>query len=395
MTDQVLELKIIDLQKSIKAWAEERELWTDCGFKSYKEQFEDEPNEYASCVTVLYTEGALFSMLNGYAYSDYLEEFEVFMATTGFYYEAYNHYIFSFYAEDEVLNNAYIEYFEWQWVTELIKPDYTSLYEEVFEYFNKNPNDLYALHHRKYEILISEIFKNQGYRTELGSGTNDGGIDIKLFKKDDIDEIITLVQVKKYKPDLPIALEAVSSLSAIVNQENANRGLFVTTSRFLPVAQRFALREKTRLTLATSTEVSQWCENAGKIISRDKSNLFSDKFLLKLLDTDHPNDLVGKLLVASVGYGMVSNDFCVVVKDTPHIALIMRVPRSIQFEDQPYNTKGYEIPVLNEQILAFRTKDNVFRAKKSKDPAGRITFAANKTLYVLWDGTKQYFDHID
>jgi restriction endonuclease Mrr len=42
-----------------------------------------------------------------------------------------------------------------------------------------------------------------------------------------------VVQVKKYNESLPIRFDAVAALSMIVEEEKANRGLFITTSRYL------------------------------------------------------------------------------------------------------------------------------------------------------------------
>lgn len=93
-----------------------------------------------------------------------------------------------FYASEEELNEEYLKYFEWQWITNLVQPEYTDLYSEVYDYFHVNPKKLYSLTPRKTEILVSEIFRNQGYRTELGPGKNDKGIDVTLYQKDEIDK---------------------------------------------------------------------------------------------------------------------------------------------------------------------------------------------------------------
>jgi DNA-directed RNA polymerase subunit RPC12/RpoP len=144
-------------------------------------------------------------------------------------------------------------------VCKLIKKDYKFINQELFEYFAQHPESLYELRPREFEELLDSIFKNQGYQTEIGPGCSDGGVDLRLFRKDSIGEILTLVQAKRYKPEIPIRLEPVAALSALVDIENANRGLFVTTSRYLPIAQRFAELKSRRLVLATSEDVARWC----------------------------------------------------------------------------------------------------------------------------------------
>ncbi len=394
MTDHILEEKIKDLEDKIKLWAEKRDLWTDSFFTTYTKEFDDEPNEVAACVLVLLSEGGMFSMFNGYGNGELLTEFYEFMENTGFYCEAYNHYIFLFYPIEEDLNQSYLEYFEWQWICELVKPGYTSLYEELFDYFSKRREKLYDLSPRKFEILLSEIFANQGYVTQLGKGQGDGGVDLRLFKKEGIDEIVTLVQAKKYKKELPIKLEAVAALSGLVHAEKANNGLFVTTSRYLNVSKKFAGRENSLIKLADSDDVSEWCKESHNLIQRDKSKLFTTEHLLELINGRNHNALEGKVVVADVGYGMIRNDFCLIIKDTQDVALLMRLPTFHNYIDSPYNTRGTEIPILNEGIISQKNKENVFRAKKHREGT-TVFFSGNKHYYTLWNGNPRHFDYID
>jgi hypothetical protein len=146
----------------------------------------------------------------------------------------------------------------------VIAPDFELINAELIEYFSRHPDDLYKLHPRKFEMLLEAVFRNQGYRAELGPGWSDGGVDLRLYQKDSIGEICTLVQAKRYKPTSPIRLEAVASLAALVDDEKANRGLFVTTSRFLPGVQKFAEKQSRRVTLANSIDIARWCEEVAR-----------------------------------------------------------------------------------------------------------------------------------
>lgn len=138
--------------------------------------------------------------------------------------------------------------------------DLSQITAELIEYFAKHPDELYNLEPRKFEELLEALFRNLGYRAEIGPGWADGGVDLRLFKDDDIGEILTLVQAKRYRIDNPIRIDAVAALAKHVDLENANRGLFVTTSRYLPSTQEFAAKCGHQLTLATSVDVSRWCE---------------------------------------------------------------------------------------------------------------------------------------
>lgn len=394
MIDKVLKEKVQKLQNEIKNWAVNYDLWNDAGFQSYAEYFDDEPNENAAIVTLLITEGGLYSLFNG-GHDELIDEFDLVVKSNGFWYEKYNHYIIEFYADDEQLNQQYLDYFEWEWICGLIKPNYTSLYNELFEYFQKHPDRLYNIHDRQFEILISEIFKNQGYYTELGPGRSDSGVDVRLYQKDDIDQIVTLVQAKKYKKTLPIKLEAVASLKAIVDQENANRGLFITTSRYLPGVKKFAAREKSKLILADSNDVTRWCNTVSTNIVRDKSNALNDQYLLGLVQATNNTSLIGKVVIASVGYGMIDHDFCIIVYDSPNAVLLMRLPweRHSSF-DPPYNTRGLQVPIIDSRMLKNKNKENVFRAKKITND-NDSSFLGQLNYYKIWDQKPVYYDHND
>lgn len=143
----------------------------------------------------------------------------------------------------------------------LIVADFEAVSSELFDYFARDPERLHRLEWRRFEELLEAIFRNQGYRTKLGPGRGDGGVDLRLIQKDSIGEIITLVQAKRYSLKNPIGLEAVAALYAVVEDERAHRGLLVTTSRYLPSARRFAQRQNRRLELADGEQVAKWCND--------------------------------------------------------------------------------------------------------------------------------------
>jgi anti-anti-sigma factor len=146
----------------------------------------------------------------------------------------------------------------------IVVPNFEQINREFVEYFARNPERLTDLDWRKFELLLEAILRNNGFRTELGSGHADRGIDLRLVQSDACGELITLVQAKKYDTHRPIRLEAVQAFCAVIDDEKANRGLFVTTSRYLPGARQFAERQRHRLTLADSIDVARWCEGAIK-----------------------------------------------------------------------------------------------------------------------------------
>jgi restriction endonuclease Mrr len=143
-----------------------------------------------------------------------------------------------------------------------IAVEFDQITRELVEYFSRNSRELVNLHHRRFEELLEAVSRNQGFRTELGSGWGDRGVDLRIYHKDSVGEILTLVQAKRYGPGNPIRLDAVAALWAMVEHEHANRGLFVTTSRYLPSVRKFAGTLPHRIVLADAEDVANWCARA-------------------------------------------------------------------------------------------------------------------------------------
>jgi hypothetical protein len=397
MYDAELDKKIQDLKSVIRSWAEKNDLWDedDCTFKSWSEYFDDEPPENP-CVLVLCASGQLGEILYGcYGYGLY-DEFNDLIQTTEFYFENYGSGVFTFWvASDGTLEEAYRNYFEWQWICDLVQPDFSDLYEEVYTRFHKSPDDLYHLDPRKFEVLLDGIFRNNGYQTQLGSGRSDGGIDLRLYSNDVIGEVVTLVQAKRYATSNPIDLQAVQALSAVVEDERANQGLFVTTSRYLPCAQRFAARQNKRIKLANSNDVSRWSSRAAERIIRDKSSLVKHDHLLYLLNSKNPiNTLEGKIFRATEYYRMTWNYFAIVLRESKGAVLLMKLPQ-ITVSTVGNAFRGYEIPDTGVAALENLNAENVFRAKKKCNDKGELYLWGDQKLYSFWDNKPQYYDHLD
>lgn len=87
-----------------------------------------------------------------------------------------------------------------------------------------------------FEFLLSEWFKKDGFSTELtGGGGADGGIDIKLYK----DNELYLVQCKHYKA-WKVSVNIVRELFGVMTAENAVGGYVVTSGKFTKEAKAFA-----------------------------------------------------------------------------------------------------------------------------------------------------------
>jgi restriction system protein len=391
ITDQQLEKEILRLQRSIETWAKRTKMWFDCGFTSWLERCNDEPKESTPAL-VMWSDGPLCSMWNGNGYEKQYYEFIELLNTLGYCFENADGVSIHFYAEDEELSSAFDSYFRWKWICSLVRPDFADVHEEIYTHFTNHPNDLRRLPHRQFEVLLARIFQSNGYIAELGPGTNDGGVDVRLWHRDPIGDVLTLVQAKRYAEKRSIELEAVAALSGVVETERANRGLLVTTSRFLPSAKDFASRQGSRITLADSSDVSTWCSEAASRVIEDKSTLISTEHVRKLISELISKGRDPRIVHGSTGFNMIINRFCIVLKETKYAALLMSIPNQAVSGDYQ---QGEAVPVLDENSILRHSSDFVFRTNRQVDENGRVSYWGGGCLYHAWSGKPEFFTYLD
>jgi len=117
-------------------------------------------------------------------------------------------------------------------------PEYGRFIDQRFiNYLNKNMTKLSNIHWRKFEELTAEFFDREGYKVELGPGSNDDGVDIRIWKADSIptERPLCLVQCKRQKKKIERVV--VKGLHSDVQYEGAKYGIVVTTSELSPAAR--------------------------------------------------------------------------------------------------------------------------------------------------------------
>jgi hypothetical protein len=389
-SDAELDVVVADLQRSIQEWATRHELWFDCGFQSYAERVDGEPGE-PPVVTILHFDGDLGRALDGDFHGLDMEFFDL-LERQGFWYERNDSASAHIYPEDNSpLFQPFLDRENWQWVCGLVQQDVADVYEELYSYFARRPEDLHRLTWREFETLLFRIFQAQGFTCELGPGSNDGGIDVRVLQRDPLGDILTLVQAKRYAPRNKIDLSAVAALHGVADVEAAQKSMFVTTSDYLPSARKFAGRTRIPMTLTTSADVSDWCRDASAGIIRDKSRLVTPQAVSSLLQGLTSKD--PRIVHTSTGYSVIMNQFAIVLKETKHAALLMAIPaRTIS--DDGYGQRGSEVPEIGPACLDRLTADTVFRAKRSVRN-GEVSYWDGRNLYSAWDGGPALFDLCD
>ncbi|MCW0018956.1 restriction endonuclease [Rhizobium sp. BT-226] len=390
-SDLELEAEIVALQAAIQSWAETKDLWFDCGFKAYLDHVEGEPHD-PPVVTLLICGGDLSTVLDGEDPEGNEPSFRELLEQRGYFYENINGYSMAIYPEGEALASAFARYFHWRWVCSLITEDTADVYQELYDHFARRPNDLNRLHWRDFETLLYRIFQNQGFTAELGPGTADNGVDLRLWQRDPIGDILTIVQAKRYAVGNKIDLTNVAALYGIGIAEGAAKSMFVTTSSYLPVARRFAARFPNSIELAERKDVVDWCARATEGIVADKSTLVSTEAVGRII-SEVANRRDPRVLHASFGHNVIMNNFALVIKETKHAALLMGLGNHT-VSDDGYGQRGAEIPLFQPSTISRLKGDLVWRAKRKSDD-GRVSYWDGSNLYYPWSGEPETFDLYD
>ncbi|WP_197685175.1 restriction endonuclease [Herminiimonas arsenitoxidans] len=390
-TDSALIAEIKRIRDAIRKWAKSHDLWFDCGFTSHLDHVDCEPPD-PPIVTLLTCDGGLYSVLSGEDPEGLEREFSALLDTLGYHYENIDGVTIAIYAADPLASTAFKDFFHWQWVCSLVKLDTADVYHELYSHFARRPDDLHRLHWRDFEILLFRIFQNQGFEAVLGPGRGDNGIDLRLWQRNPIGDILTLVQAKCYAKKNKINLTEVAALYGIGQIEHADNTLFVTTSSYAPVARRFAARTSGSLQLAERNDIAQWCSRATAGIIADKSSLVSPASVQRIID-DVAGRKDSRIVHASYGRNMIFNNFALVIKETQHAALLMKIANRIVSHDG-YEQSGFVVPIIDGTTASRFNGDTVFRAKRSTKN-GQVSYWDGENLYQVWDGKQQYFSFLD
>jgi len=389
--DFAVEKTIDELRIAIRIWAESHDLWYDCGFHDYVSHVDGEPSSSLPVVTIMWFEGPLHTVFSGEDPENMQEEFQELLESLGYWFENKDGTSIEIYPDEESDFSDFLSYFHWKWVCSLIQDDFSDVYNEIYLHFSKNPEDLKNLHWRDFEILLSRTFQAQGFKVELGPGRGDEGVDISLLQRDPLGDVLTLVQAKRYSPHRQIDLQAVSSLYGIGVAAKANKTLFVTTSTYAPVARRWASRVSDNLSLATSSEVAEWCASANEGVISDKSKLVTLDHVQSILKSSELTK--GSLIVhAQHGYNMILNKFALILKETNHAALLMSLGRRTISGDG-YGQEGNEVPIIDYDLNSFN-KEGVWRAKR-RNKDGDISYWDGTNYFTKWDGNPKFFSWLD
>lgn len=379
------------LRGLITRWAKKHDYWFDTGFQELSDHRKEAPQ--MTDVLLLWSEGPLCTDAGlGFGNGECERGFQKLLEKEGYTYELDTHYLFRIFPESEERQREYLALERWRWIQRLAQKRLYEIHTEVFDHFAKRPDELRNLAWRQYEEFLDAVFKNQGYVTELGPGSNDGGVDIRLYQSAAIPEMVTLVQARRYTKK-PIQLEAVAALYGHAVQQKAAKGILATTSYFQPKAEAFAKSVERRmdlpsLQLVDAAKTAGWCAEIAKQLEQYFQTGANPP---RHIAEQSPTDLIGKVVVATSHHNMIINYFAVIETDFKHEVILRPIGSRIT---SGHEHQGSEVPADDRSSTWMREKRfTAFKTASTKH--GGTSFEGDRKRFSLWDGSPQSFDYID
>lgn len=121
----------------------------------------------------------------------------------------------------------------------IIRDTVTNEYSYLQEIIS-DPRRIESLSSRQFEELVADVFYKLGYEVELTKQTRDGGRDVIATKCDNGLTYMLVIECKHYSRNRKVSVSLVRELSAVRNDNKANKALLVTSSFFSRDARLYA-----------------------------------------------------------------------------------------------------------------------------------------------------------
>lgn len=134
----------------------------------------------------------------------------------------------------------------------------THLEAKLFDAVSRNPDLMYTISPRNFELLVAELLHRLGYEIEVTPPSKDGGVDIYAAKSSELGHFMLLVECKRYARSKPVKVDVVRALHGNVHAKRATSGVVVTTSTFTRGARDFQRELRHQLELRDYLNLRDW-----------------------------------------------------------------------------------------------------------------------------------------
>lgn len=124
-------------------------------------------------------------------------------------------------------------------------------------------DDLRSMEPYEFEEFVSDIFSTEGKTSRTVGGTSDGGIDVKVWNRDG--KLWAVAQCKRYTEGNPVTASEIRDFAGAYLLSQAEKGFFITTSRYTKSARRTA-RGYPWLTLYSGSEFVRYIQQVNEQI---------------------------------------------------------------------------------------------------------------------------------
>jgi restriction system protein len=130
--------------------------------------------------------------------------------------------------------------------------------QRYIDYLAKNSEEMGRIHWRNFERLTTEFFRRQSYEVDLGKGTKDGGVDVRVWTDKDSKSgpPLMLIQCKRQKN--VVGIGSVKAFWSDVHFEGAEKGLIATTSSVSRDSKKLCEVRKWPMNFAEAAEIQNW-----------------------------------------------------------------------------------------------------------------------------------------
>ncbi len=143
----------------------------------------------------------------------------------------------------------------------------------ILRHFQEQPDYLFNLDPFQFEEVICEVVSAFGWNAAVTSRTKDGGFDI-LALDNGVLKNKYLIECKRYRKK-PVGVQLVRSLHGVVEEEQATKGILVSTSGFTKPAQALLDKHSWKLEGCDFQRLLEWLEEYHRM------TLVSSKGIIK------------------------------------------------------------------------------------------------------------------
>lgn len=128
----------------------------------------------------------------------------------------------------------------------------------------KDPELIYNISSREFEEVVEQVFRDQGFETELTQPTRDGGRDIVAIDYALGKPVVFYVECKKYGKSNSVGVSIVRSLLGVQVSDKINKTYLVTTGHVTRDALKFAEEQNTMISIIDGDEIYKLIQNSAQ-----------------------------------------------------------------------------------------------------------------------------------